>query len=100
MRNIELFGIIMPAILIFLSMWGIFSKKFTDNLIQRIALCGLIVVSVIRMARAGEIGAVDLTDIALYLVLITYAAGVISKVYVFGARPHNQRQGDMAGQTK
>lgn len=97
MSHIELLGIILPAILILLSIWGIFSKKFTDNLIQRVALCGLIVVSVIRIARAGEMGAVDSSDIALYLVLMTYAAGVIAKVRTFIVRPHNQREGDITG---
>lgn len=91
MSTLEVFGIVLPSLLIVAAVWGIFSKHFTDNLVQRLALCGLIVISVIRIARAGEVGAVDLTDIVLYLVLLIYVVGVVLKVRSFTPRSKQRR---------
>lgn len=93
MSMIEVLGIVLPSLLIFAAVWGIFSKHFLDNLVQRVALCCLIVVCVIRLSLVGERGAVDLSDIALYVVLLTYAVGVVFKVRSF-VPGTNHRKGD------
>lgn len=93
---IDLLGIALPALLIGASVWGIFSKHFLDNLLQRLAMCGMIVVCVVRISLVGERGFVDSSDIALYLVMLLYVVGVIFKIRSFSPNNHRHRKGDSA----
>lgn len=76
-------GAVLLVVLFAVCVWGMLSRKFVDNLLQRIGLALLALVFFMTWAVATEREAITRLDVALYLGLLIYALGTIRKVARF-----------------
>lgn len=76
--------------------WGVISKHFKDNTLQRVGSLGMIAYCILRLAQLYERGWIDRPDLWLYASILLFAIGVALKVDKH--RRQEKRKGKNGGQ--